>query len=465
MELQFHGAARIVTGSKHLITTEQGTKILLDCGLFQGIQTDDLNQNFGFNPAEIDYLVLSHAHIDHSGLIPRLVKQGFKGPIYCTGATADLCQIMLMDSAYIQEKDVERINRRRRRQGREELEMLYDSADAKRALDLLKPVRYGQSFQLGKDEVDVFFTDAAHIIGSAAVNLNIKDAGTFKKLTFTGDIGRPEDHILRKPDTFPQADFIICESTYGDRLHEAQPDLEAHLQRIVHKCCVEDRGKLIIPAFAVDRTQELIYALDRLSSAGKLPRIPVYIDSPLAIKATKVMKENEAYFNPEILSYIERDGDAFAFPYLHYVSDVNDSKAINDSDEPCIIISASGMAEAGRVKHHIKNNIGKPSTTILFVGYAARHTLAGQLKHGEKNVRIFGQDYEVRANIQSLESFSAHGDYNEMIAYLSCQDASRVQQLFLVHGEYDTQTTFKLKLQREGFDRIHIPEMHERIVV
>ncbi|TDB69004.1 MBL fold metallo-hydrolase [Arundinibacter roseus] len=465
MQIQFFGAARTVTGSKHLITTEKGTKILLDCGLFQGIQTDDLNQDFGFKPSEIDYLILSHAHIDHAGLIPRLVKKGFKGPIYCTSATADLCGIMLMDSAYIQEKDLERINARRRRQGRNLLDLLYDSEDAQRALKLFKPVQYGQTFHLGADEVDVFFTDAAHILGSAAVHLTIRDNGTFKRVTFTGDIGRPEDQILRKPDPFPQADILICESTYGDRLHEPQPDLQAHLQRIVHKTCVENQGKLLIPAFAVDRTQELIYSLDQLSSSGRLPRIPVYIDSPLAIKATQIMKENEAYFNPDILEYIERDGDAFAFPYLHYISDVEESKALNTKKEPCIIISASGMAEAGRIKHHIKNSIEDSSTTILMVGYAAPNTLAGALKRGDKTVRIFGEEYQVNASIETLNSFSAHGDYNEMLQFLSCQDASRVEHVFLVHGEYETQVAFKLKLQKAGFQHVHIPAMHESFVV
>jgi metallo-beta-lactamase family protein len=465
MQLQFFGAARTVTGSKHLITTERGTKILLDCGLFQGIQTDEWNQEFGFKPAEIDYLILSHAHIDHSGLIPRLVRKGFRGPIYCTPATADLCRIMLLDSAHIQEKDLERINKRRRRQGRPELDLLYGAEDAERALDLFKTVPYGQPFRLGNDEVDVFFTDAAHILGSAAVHLTIKDNGTFKKLTFTGDIGRPEDKILRKPDTFPQADIIICESTYGDRLHEAQPDLQEHLQRIVHKTCVENRGKLIIPAFAVDRTQELIYALDQLSSAGRLPRLPVYIDSPLAIKATRIMKEHEECFNPEILDYIERDGDAFAFPYLHYISDVAESKALNTRDEPCIIISASGMAEAGRIKHHIKNNIEDPRTTILFVGYAAPNTLGGALRRGEKSVRIFGEDCPVKASIEIVDSFSAHGDYTEMLHFLACQEASQVKELFLVHGEFDTQVAFKLKLQEAGFQSVRIPAMYESFKV
>jgi metallo-beta-lactamase family protein len=466
MHIQFFGAARTVTGSKHLITTEKGTKILLDCGLFQGIQTDEFNNTFGFKPSEVDYLILSHAHIDHSGLIPRLVRQGFTGPIYCTSATADLCKIMLLDSAHIQVKDLERINRRREKQGRPLLEELYNSEDAEKALSMLKPVRYGQTFHLGENnEVAVLLTDAAHLLGSAAVHLSIPDKGTFKQITFTGDIGRPDDHILRKPDVFPQADIIISESTYGDRLHEKETDMHAHLLRVVQETCVQNGGKLIIPAFAIDRTQELIYALDQLSSEGKLPRIPVYIDSPLAIRATTIMKEHDECFNPEILEYIEKDGDAFAFPNLHYVSDVDDSIALNDNKEPCVIISASGMAEAGRIKHHIKNNVGDPHATILLVGYASPNTLAGALKRGDHQVNIFGEMFEVKCKVASMDSFSGHGDYNEMLQFLSCQTPGRVKKVFLVHGEYETQVSFKLKLEKAGYQDVHIPALYESVEV
>ncbi|PWJ59921.1 metallo-beta-lactamase family protein [Dyadobacter jejuensis] len=458
MRIQFFGAARTVTGSKHLITTEKGTKILLDCGLFQGIQTGDLNQEFGFKPSTVDYVVLSHAHIDHSGLLPRLVRKGFEGPIFCTAATADLCKIMLLDSAHIQEEDLARINRRRKRQGRPLLEELYNTEDAEKALSLFQTVAYGQTFFMGENqEVSAKLTDAAHLLGSAAVHLSIPDDGTFKKLTFTGDIGRPDDRILRKPDSFPQADYIICESTYGDRLHEKEKDMRAHLLQIVQETCVKRKGKLIIPAFAVDRTQELIYALDQLSSEGLLPRIPVYIDSPLAIRATRVMKDNSQCFNPEILAYIEKDGDAFGFPNLHYVSDVKDSIAINDSMEPSIIISASGMAEAGRIKHHIRNNIGHPNCTILLVGYAGSNTLAGALKRGDTEVNIFGETYQVQCQIAVMDSFSAHGDYQEMIQFLACQDPARVKKVFLVHGDYETQIAFKYRLQKEGFHEVEIP--------
>lgn len=464
MTIQFFGAARTVTGSKHLLTTASGKQILLDCGLFQGINTDELNQEFGFDPAQVDYMVLSHAHIDHTGLIPRLVRKGYIGPIYTTSATIDLCEVMLMDSARIQERDLERVNERRTRRGEPELEALYDEADVQKALDQMRPVEYGQSFVIC-DEVTGLLTDAGHLLGSAAVSLTIREEGTEKHLFFSGDIGRPEDKILRSPDPFPQADYIICESTYGDRLHETEPDMKAHLLRIVQQTCVEERGKLIIPAFAVDRTQELIYALDQLANEGRLPTIPVYIDSPMAVLATKVMREHEEDFNPTILAYIKKDGDAFDFPNLHYISDVNDSKAINDSREPCIIISASGMAEAGRIKHHIKNNITKPNTTILLVGYASPSSLGGALKRGDKEVTIFGEHYPVLARVEIMDSFSAHGDYREMLLFLSCQNAAKVKKIFLVHGEYDKQVVWRQHLQNAGFQQVEIPEMRQKVTL
>ncbi|WP_234736313.1 MBL fold metallo-hydrolase RNA specificity domain-containing protein [Tellurirhabdus bombi] len=463
MTIQFYGAARSVTGSKHLVTTKRGTKILLDCGLFQGINTDELNQKFGFKPQEIDFLILSHAHIDHSGLIPRLVRQGFTGPIFCTPATADLCRIMLSDSAHIQEKDLKRVNERRLRRGDAALEILYEAKDVEQALKQFHPVPYNAPYAINDGEATFEFTDTAHILGSAAISLQIDEEGTKKRLFFSGDIGRPNDKILRMPQAFPQADYIICESTYGDKLHEPEPDMKAHLLRIVRETCVERRGKLIIPAFAVDRTQELIFALDQLESANQLPRIEVFIDSPLAVSATDVMKRHEECFNPDLLTYIKKDGDAFAFPNLHYISSLEESKAINERDEPCIIISASGMAEAGRIKHHIKNNIEDSRNTILIVGYCSPETLGGALKRGDKQVRIFGDEFTVRAEVEVMDSFSAHADYAEMISFLACQNAEEVKNVFLVHGEFDRQTIFKDKLSKAGFPKITIPSLYEKV--
>ncbi len=461
------GAARTVTGSKHLITTTDGFRILLDCGLFQGINTDELNQEFHFNPAEVDVLVLSHAHIDHTGLVPRLVRQGFKGPIFCTSSTLDLCRIMLMDSARIQVRDLERVNKRRRNRNEPELDVLYEEADVQQALDQMQPIEYGKRTFLNPN-VSFLYTDAGHLLGSAAISLSINEPGPSgktveKRVFFSGDIGRPDDKILRTFETFPQADYILCESTYGDRVHESEPDMKAHLLRIVEDTCVKQQGKLLIPAFAVDRTQELIYALDQLASEGKLPTLPVYIDSPMSVSATTVMRNHEEDFNPEILAYIKKDGDAFDFPNLHYVSDVEQSKAINGRPGPCVIIAPSGMAEAGRIKHHIKNNVEDPSTTILFVGYASPSSLGGALKRGDKEVTIFGDRYQVNARIEIMDSLSAHGDSVEMLQFLSCQNPAAVKTLFLVHGEYDKQEIWRDKLVAAGFQNVVIPDMYERV--
>lgn len=460
MKIQFYGAAQRVTGSKHLITTQRGTKILLDCGLFQGINTSDLNLQFGFDPKEIDILVLSHAHIDHTGLVPRLVKKGFKGEIYATYATKDLCDIMLYDSAYIQEKDLERVNERRKKRGEPLLELLYGEEDVKNALALFKTIDYHTPFYL-EPGVKAEYYDSGHILGSAGIYLTFEEETPTKTLFFTGDVGRPNDKILRSPEAFPQADYIICESTYGDRLHEPEIDMKSHLLKIVHDTCVVRRGKLIIPAFAVDRTQELVYALDQLESEGRLPKIQVYVDSPLSVKATMVMKQNEDCFNPDILAYIKRDGDAFGFDNLHYISDVNQSKALNTYKEPCIIISASGMAEAGRIKHHIANNIENPNNTVLLVGYCSPESLGAALKAQPKHVKIFGEVHRVNARIEVMDSFSAHADYSELITYLKCQDESKVKSLFLVHGELPTQLAFKNRLSQAGFNNIQIPAQGE----
>ncbi|RFS15975.1 MBL fold metallo-hydrolase RNA specificity domain-containing protein [Emticicia sp. C21] len=460
MKIQFYGAAQRVTGSKHLITTQKGTKILLDCGLFQGINTSELNLNFGFDAKEIDILVLSHGHIDHTGLVPRLVKKGFKGQIYATNATKDLCDIMLYDSAYIQEKDLERVNERRHKRGESLLELLYGEEDVRNALSLFKTIDYRTPFYL-EEGVKAEFYDAGHLLGSAGIYLTFEETQGTKTLFFTGDVGRPNDKILRSPEAFPQADYIISESTYGDRLHEPEIDMKAHLLKIVHDTCVVRRGKLIIPAFAVDRTQELVYALDQLESEGRLPKIQVYVDSPLAVKATIAMKENEECFNPEILDYIKHDGDAFNFDNLHYISEVNQSKALNSYKEPCIIISASGMAEAGRIKHHIANNVENPNNTILLVGYCSPESLGAVLKGRPEHVKIFGELHKLNAKVEVMDSFSAHADYSELITYLGCQDASKVKSLFLVHGELPTQLAFKNRLLLAGFKNILIPAQGE----
>jgi metallo-beta-lactamase family protein len=460
INLQFFGAAQRVTGSKHMVTSPSGMKILLDCGLFQGINTSDLNLNFGFDPKELDVLLVSHAHIDHTGLIPRLIKKGFSGKIYCTAATKSLCEVMLLDSAKIQSRDLERVNKRRKNRNEEPLEILYDEDDVAQALALFEPIALETPFMLDQN-IKVTFYNTGHLLGSAGIFLDFIDAD--KTLFFTGDIGRPTDKILDSPSAFPQADYIICESTYGNKLHEPEVDMKVHLLEIVKNTCVIKKGKLIIPAFAVDRTQELVYALDQLVSEGSLPPIPVYVDSPLSVKATLIMKNHSEDFNDEILAYIKKEGDAFGFDNLHYITEVEESKKLNESTEPCIIISSSGMAEAGRVKHHIANTVESEKNTILMVGYCSPNSLGYALKNGEKTVQIHGKEKTVRAEIAIMDSFSAHADYNEIIAHLKCQNPSKVKQIFLVHGEIDTQTAFKTRLQEAGFLKVYIPAHHEAI--
>ncbi|MFN8152969.1 MAG: MBL fold metallo-hydrolase [Bacteroidia bacterium] len=462
MRITFHGAAQTVTGSKHLITTERNKKILLDCGLFQnkGGDNAEMNRHFGFNPAEVDLMILSHAHIDHSGNIPQLVKQGFAGPVFCTPATLDLCRIMLVDSAHIQENDVAYLNKKREKAGQSKLKALYTEEDVYTALKQFVPVPLDQWTEIDP-HIKLLFTDSGHILGSAAVNLQLEEPDGNKKVFFSGDIGRYHDVILRSPQSFPQAEYIITESTYGDRLHETTEDAEKHLLGIVTETCVQRCGKLIIPAFSLGRTQEIVYALNRLFNAGLLPPINVYVDSPLAISATEVMKKHTESFNPEIIEYMKKDPDPFGFERLIYIRDVESSKALNELQDPCIIISASGMLEAGRIKHHVKNNISNANNTILIVGYVPPGSLGGKLIEGATEVKIFGKMYPVKAKIAVLDSYSAHGDYKEMMTYLKCQDPQKVRKLFLVHGEPEAQLTYKEHLHGMGFKDILIPMQGE----
>lgn len=462
MNISFHGAAQTVTGSKHLITLKSGIKILLDCGMFQGVgaHTDELNRQFGFDPSTIDYVLLSHAHIDHSGLLPMLVKQGFNGTIYSTHATHDLCQIMLADSARIQVQDVKYINKKRSRQGRIHIKPLYTELDATFALTFFKTLHYNRWVKLG-DDFEFMFTDSGHILGAAAINIKIHEDKKTTRIFYSGDIGRPEDLILNPPAPFPQADYIITESTYGDKLHDDNDSARANFIRIIKETCVDGKGKIIIPAFSVGRTQEVVYQLDRLITEKMIPEINVYVDSPLSVNATAIFKKHPEDFNKEIVEYMLKDADPFGFSKLHYVSEVEESKALNDLSGPLIIISSSGMTEAGRIKHHIANNVGNPENTILIVGYLPSDSLGGRLLAGAKKVRVFGEEYEVKARIESLGSFSAHGDYQEMINYLNCQNKAKVKKVFLVHGEPEVQVIYRERLLAEGFKNVIIPSKGE----
>ena len=458
MKIKFLGAAREVTGSKFLLTTDSGRRLLLDCGMFQGkgLETDGTNRDLGFDPAMIDHIILTHAHIDHSGLIPYVYKLGFRGSVVCSNATRDLCAIMLADSGFIQEHDTYTFNKRRAKKGLPLVTPIYTQADATACMSLFIGVPNEMKFRIDEN-IKVKFTNTGHMLGSGVANLQIIENGQIKKIAYTGDIGRPVNRILAAPQPFPQADILITESTYGDRLHHDTQVAEEELLNVVVQTCVNKGGKLIIPAFSVGRTQEVVYSLNSFFNKGRLPKIDIFVDSPLAINATTVFRMHPECFNKDFLHAMETDPDPFGFNILFYITRVEDSKKLNDHKKPCVIISASGMMEAGRVKHHIANNISNPKNTILVVGYCAPTTLGARIVRGDKEVSIHGTVYEVKAEVKKIESFSGHGDYQEMIGFLGCQDKSALEKTFIVHGEYETQKKYASSLLNEGYKNIEIP--------
>jgi metallo-beta-lactamase family protein len=458
MKIKFIGAAREVTGSKHLITTDTGKKILLDCGMFQGkgLETDSMNRDLMFDPSTINHLILTHAHIDHAGLIPYIYKLGFRGSVICSSATRDLCAIMLADSAFIQEHDTIMFNKRRVKKGLPPVEPIYSQADATACMSQFIGVPNGMKFRID-DKIKVKFTNTGHMLGSGVANLEILEDGQVKRIAYTGDIGRPVYPILSTPQPFPQADILITESTYGDRLHHDVQVAEEELLKVLTDTCVNKGGKLIIPAFSVGRTQEVVYAFNNFFNQGRLPKIDIFVDSPLAVNATTVFRMHPECFNSDFARVLEIDPDPFGFDNMYYITRVEDSKRLNDHKKPCVIISASGMMEAGRVKHHLANNISDPANTILVVGYCAPETLGARIVRGDKEVSIYGTVHEVNAEVKKIESFSGHGDYKEMISFLSCQDKSALKKMFIVHGEYETQKKYVVTLQTEGFQNIEIP--------
>ena len=458
MKIKFIGAAREVTGSKHLITTDLGKKILLDCGMFQGkgLETDGMNRDLMFDPSQIDHLILTHAHIDHSGLIPYMYKLGFRGSVICSSGTRDLCAIMLADSAFIQEHDTLIFNKRRIKKGLPLVTPIYTQADATACMSLFIGVPNEMKFRIDEN-IKVKFTNTGHMLGSGVANIQITENGQIKRIAYTGDIGRPVDQILASPQPFPQADILITESTYGDRLHEDSKLAEEELLNVVIDTCVNKGGKMIIPAFSVGRTQEIVFSLNNFFNQGRLPKIDIFVDSPLAVNATTVFRMHPECFNKNFSDVLEKDPDPFGFDNLFYINRVEDSKKLNDHKNPCVIISASGMMEAGRVKHHLANNISDPKNTILIVGYCAPTTLGARIGRGDKEVSIFGMVHEVKAEVKKIESFSGHGDYKEMISFISCQDKSALSKIFIVHGEYETQKKYVSTLINEGFKNIEIP--------
>ncbi|MGE4542574.1 MAG: MBL fold metallo-hydrolase RNA specificity domain-containing protein [Pedobacter sp.] len=462
MKITFHGAARTVTGSQHLLEID-GKTIMLDCGLFQGKRKEAFERNRSefCQGKDIDYLVLSHAHIDHSGRIPCLVKNGFTGDIFCTSATRDLCAVMLMDSAFIQEMDVEFVNRRRKQKGQRPFEPLYTKADVVKSMEQFVGLSYNRRHQLFPG-VHLTLVDAGHMLGSAHVLLDIVDqaTGRTQRLVFSGDIGRPDIPIIRDPVPISDGtDILIMESTYGNRLHPPYPESEKELERIVNDTASRG-GSLLVPAFAVGRTQQIVYALHKLHSAWRIPDLPIYVDSPLATRTTEIFRLHPEVYDAEIREFLLTDDDnnPFGFGRLRYTQTVEQSKALNSLKVPAVIISASGMLEGGRILHHLRNRIGDPRNTILLTSWQAPNTLGRRLVDKEKTVRIYGEEHPVRAKVEILTGFSGHADRDGLMHFVRTME-KKPRQTFIVHGEDDSSESLANALRTElGLGHVVIPE-------
>lgn len=467
MFITFYGAARSVTGSKHLIEVN-GTKILLDCGLVQGRRKESIeaNRNLPFDCKSIDMMVLSHAHIDHSGNIPNLVKNGFDGDIICTDATRDLCSTMLRDSGHIQERDAEYINKKRAKKGEEPVEAVYTQEEAVKSLEYFISMSYYRRRRIA-DGVYLTFLDAGHMLGSAIVVLDITDKETNRerRLVFSGDLGREGIPIIRDPDVIDETDFLIMESTYGNRTHEPYFDAEKHLEQVV-KETYHAGGVLIMPAFAVGRTQQIVYTLHRLWENGDIPHIPIYVDSPLAVDATSVFQLHPETYDDEIRKFISDTNvrNPFGFDDLTYIRSLQQSKQLNFTKETCIIISASGMAEFGRVVHHLKNRIEDKKNTILITGWQAEHTLGRRLVEGNEVVRIFGEEYNVNARVEVINGFSGHADVNELTNWVGAMK-KRPEKTWLVHGEPESSEALQATLQDKFGMDVNVPYPTNRFEV
>ncbi|MBS1566623.1 MAG: MBL fold metallo-hydrolase [Bacteroidetes bacterium] len=452
MKISFHGAAQTVTGSKHLITLNDGTNILLDCGMFQGMgaRTQQLNENFGFDASTVSVVLLSHAHIDHSGLIPKLVAEGFTGKIYCTQATKELTEILLYDSATIQSHALEE----------KHATPCYLPDDVAKSMAMFEIIGFDEWTEV-LPAISVLYTQTGHLIGGAAIHLKIMENGRQTIISFSADVGRARHQLLKPATPFPQADYIILESTYGDKRHNLLLNNIDILLKHIQQTCVQKQGKLIIPAFSVGRTQEILFMLNQLELEKRLPPLKYFVDSPLSMKATETIKQHVDEFNDRLQDILKVDDDPFAFEGLKYVESTEDSIRLTEYRDPCVIISSSGTADAGRVRHHIRHALGDAKNTILFSGYCGPESLGGQLLKGSRTIEIFDTVQEVRATVGKLDGLSAHGDVDDLCQFVACQDPGYVRAVFLVHGEHKAQEALAGRLATKGFYPVHIPAMHE----
>ena len=461
MKITFHGAARTTTGSMHLIETN-GTRILLECGLMQGHRKEafERNRNLPFDPTSIDKVLLSHAHIDHSGNLPCLVRNGFRGPILATPATHDLCEIMLYDSAYLQQKDVERVNEKRIHQGKNPFEPLYTREDVDETLGLFQNVPYENTVEVAPG-VTAAFHDAGHILGSAIITMDFADTG--KRLLFTGDLGRKDVLILRDPTVVHDVDWLITESTYGNRVHPPKADVQGRLKGFVEDIGMQ-RARLLIPAFSVGRTQNLVYNLREIYEAGRIAHVPVFVDSPLSSKATAVYAKHMECYDSDAAKVLIEGDEPFQFRGLKYITDVKDSKKLNNTPGPVIIISASGMCEGGRILHHLKHAVTDPRNIILIVGYQAEHTLGRRLVEHVTPIKIFGERHDVEARVHTINALSAHADRNELMAYFT-EMGPKVEHAFCVHGEEAPTAAVVESLRNAGARNVIAPERGQSVAL
>jgi len=462
MQIKLFGAAKTVTGSCYSLVTGKD-RILIDCGMFQGSKKETaLNYgNFGFNSMDYSALLLTHAHLDHCGRIPKLVKEGFKGEIYCTSATKDIARIIMLDSAKINRYDIELENKRRQRLGQPPREPIYTEKDVENAMNLFNVIEYDKAIQISENITATFY-DAGHILGSSFIQIGIIEKDKTSTIVFSGDLGQENTPIIKDLEHIKKADYVFIESTYGDRIHPPIKERKQKLLDIILKT-YENHGKVIIPSFAVERTQELLYDINELVEKNLIPKVKVYVDTPMGIRVTEVFKRHPECYNKKILGLLKSGDNPFSFPGLTYTMHVQDSIKINNLHEPCIIIAGSGMCTGGRIKHHIKHNIWNKKNTLLFVGYQARGTLGYHIKRGEKRIRLLGTEVAVKAKIESIESFSAHADYKGLLNWLK-HFSPKPKKVFIVHGEEEAMIPFSKRIEKLGI-KTKIPEMEEEITL